>query len=60
MRQRCGSEAEVGGGRGIRTPGTELKPYDDLANRCLQPLSHPSKSLAHIISYSLFAVNEDR
>ena len=50
----------TGGGRGIRTPGTEVKPYDDLANRCLQPLSHPSKSLADIISNSLNAVNEDR
>ena len=31
-----------GGGRGIRTPDTEISPYGDLANRCLQPLGHPS------------------
>jgi len=27
---------------GIRTPGTGLTPYDGLANRCFQPLSHLS------------------
>ncbi len=34
----CG---KIGEG-GIRTPGTGMTPYDDLANRCFQPLSHLS------------------
>ena len=32
-----------GGEGGIRTLGTGLKPYNGLANRCLQPLDHFSK-----------------
>lgn len=34
--------SDNGGGRGIRTLGRALQPYDGLANRCLQPLGHPS------------------
>lgn len=30
------------GGRGIRTLDSGLNHYDGLANRCLQPLGHPS------------------
>ena len=37
-----------GGGRGIRTPDTEISPYGDLANRCLQPLGHPSNGKRRI------------
>ena len=33
------------GEAGIRTPGTGVYPYDGLANRCLKPLGHLSKSL---------------
>ncbi len=32
----------VGGGDGIRTHDTVLRPYNGLANRRLQPLGHPS------------------
>ncbi len=32
---------------GIRTRGTEGNPYDGLANRCLKPLGHLSKSLLY-------------
>ncbi len=32
---------------GIRTPGTGVTPYDGLANRCFQPLSHLSKCSIH-------------
>ena len=32
----------VCGGRGIRTLDSGLNHYDGLANRCLQPLGHPS------------------
>ena len=45
---------------GDSNPRYGFTPHDDLANRCLQPLSHPSKSLAVIISNPLNAVNEDR
>ena len=45
---------------GDSNPRYGFTPHDDLANRCLQPLSHPSKSLPRIISNTLFAVNEDR
>jgi hypothetical protein len=31
-----------GGGRGIRTLDTDYYPYNGLANRRFQPLSHPS------------------
>ena len=31
-----------GGEGGIRTPGTDLSPFDGLANRCFRPLSHLS------------------
>ncbi len=31
-----------GGTGGIRTLDTGISPYDDLANRCLQPLGHRS------------------
>ena len=37
-----GRPGRGGGGRGIRTLGKALQPYDGLANRCLQPLGHPS------------------
>jgi hypothetical protein len=34
---------------GIRTRGTGYYPYDGLANRCLQPLGHLSKSVPIIL-----------
>ena len=37
-----GREKQIGEG-GIRTPGTSVTPYDGLANRCFQPLSHLSR-----------------
>ena len=36
------SESERYGERGIRTPDTAFGPYNDLANRRLQPLGHLS------------------
>src|SRR5215813_11990685 len=33
-----------GGEGGIRTPGSALRHYDGLANRCFRPLSHLSGS----------------
>ena len=33
----------LNGEGGIRTRGTGLTPYDGLANRCFQPLSHLSR-----------------
>ena len=44
---------------GDSNPRYGFTPHDDLANRCLQPLSHPSKSLRYSISNPLLAVNED-
>ena len=32
-------------------PTVEYKPYDDLANRCLKPLSHISSISAHLFCY---------
>ncbi len=40
---KCRSDGAIGEG-GIRTRDTGLTPYDGLANRCLQPLGHLSKS----------------
>ena len=36
------SHWDNGGERGIRTPDTAFRPYNDLANRRLQPLGHLS------------------
>ena len=36
-------ENKFSGERGIRTPGKEFSPYDGLANRWFQPLTHLSK-----------------
>ena len=38
-----------GGGTGIRTPGTDFRPYNGLANRRLKPLGHPS---GHALEYT--------
>jgi hypothetical protein len=47
-----------GGEGGIRTPGTDLSPFDGLANRCFRPLSHLSAkwfgSLAMLTPANLF------
>ena len=37
-----GESCVIGGERGIRTPDTAFGPYNDLANRRLQPLGHLS------------------
>ena len=42
----CRSDGAIGEG-GIRTRDTGLTPYDGLANRCLQPLGHLSKSFIY-------------
>ena len=44
---------------GDSNPRYGFTPYDDLANRCLQPLGHLSKSLEGIISNAPPTVNED-
>ena len=41
-RARAPSGKNSGGERGIRTPDTAFGPYNDLANRRLQPLGHLS------------------
>ena len=51
----CEKLSELGGERGIRTPDTDLCPYDGLANRCLQPLGH--LSTPSIVPKSLFISN---
>ncbi len=42
---RLSSDDNENGEGGIRTPGTGVYPYDGLANRCLKPLGHLSRSL---------------
>ena len=47
-REQIGLKTEgrkINGEGGIRTRGRGVYPYDGLANRCLQPLGHLSKSL---------------
>jgi len=44
--EKRGKQGESGEG-GIRTRGRANKPYDDLANRCLQPLGHLSGGPFH-------------
>ena len=42
--QTCSLSIQHNGEGGIRTPGAGVYPHDGLANRCLKPLGHLSRS----------------
>ena len=57
LRFEVSTHCETGGDGGIRTLDT-LERYDDLANRCLQPLGHVSSTLDQPTQHSLYTTRK--